>query len=105
MLFDSGLISYAAFASLTLGMYKHRPKPPLPLMPSVFTARVLGWALLLCAGAAAVWQLGAAQGIIAWIGQVCLGGVVMVLLLSWRPRLALNLAPVALIAGLIGVIA
>ncbi|MFZ2997108.1 DUF3325 domain-containing protein [Sphingobium sp.] len=105
MLFEAGLIGYAGFASLTLGMNKHRPNKPLSLMPSRFTAQVLGWALLACAGVVAVIQLGVAQGIIAWIGQICLGGVMMVLLLSWRPRLALQLAPVALIVGLIGVIA
>lgn len=104
MPFETCLIAYAAFASLTLSMHKHRPKPPLPLMPSPFAARVAGWMLLVCVGVAAIDQFGWAQGMVAGVGQICVGGAVMVLVLSWRPRVALQLAPVALTAGLIGVL-
>lgn len=93
---EPGLIGYAALASLTLGMKKHRPTPPLPLMPSPQSARLLGWLLIACAAVIAILRFGPALGIVAWTGQLCLGGAALVLLLSWRPRVALLLAAPAL---------
>ncbi len=98
---EAGLISYAAFASLTLGMKKHRPVPPLPIMPSTDLAKGIGWLLLALAMAAAMWRLGLALGVITWIGQMCVVGGLLVLLHSWRPRIALILAAPAFAIGLL----
>lgn len=101
---EPGLIGYAAFASLALAMKKHRPAHPIPLMPSLHSARPLGWMLIACAGVVAILRFGGAQGVVAWIGQMCVAGAAMVLLLSWRPRIALLLAPFALALALVSTI-
>lgn len=93
---EPGLISYAALASMALAVKKHRPAPPLPVMPAMETARWIGWMLLALALVAAVLRFGAAQGIVAWIGQMCVAGALLVLMLSWRPRLAFGLGAPAL---------
>ena len=97
---EAGLISYAAFASLTLGMKKHRPSPPLPIMPTSDQSRVAGWVLLGCAVIAAIWRYGPGLGVINWIGQMCIVSALLVLLHSWKPRTALMLAAPALALGL-----
>ncbi len=97
---EAGLISYAAFASLTLGMKKHRPSPPLPIMPAPDQARIAGWVLLGCAVIAAIGRYGPGLGVINWIGQMCVVGALLVLLHSWKPRTALMLAAPALAIGL-----
>lgn len=100
MPYESGLISYAAFTSLALAMKKHRPGlEPLPL-PSRRALRVLGWALLAISAVVAVAQLDPALGVTAWIGQMCIAAPLLVLLLSWRPRLATILAGASLICAL-----
>lgn len=101
MPFEAGFISYAAFASLTLAMKKHRPSPPLIVMPSPDQARIIGWLLLAVAATLAMWRFGPALGVITWIGQMCVMGGALVLLQSWKPRQALLLAVPALAVGLI----
>lgn len=92
MSLETGLISYAALASLALVVKKHRPSPPLPAMPSPRTARLTGWLLLAVALVVAMLRVGPEQGIVTWIWQMCVAGAILVLLLSWRSRLALALA-------------
>lgn len=101
MSLETGLISYAAFASLALAVRKHRPAPPLPVMPSARAARLLGWLLLAIALIVAMLRVGPAQGVVAWIGQMCVAGAILVLLLSWQSRLALMLAVPTLILAMI----
>ncbi|WP_176594065.1 DUF3325 domain-containing protein [Sphingobium sp. EM0848] len=89
---EAGLVSYAALASMALASKKHRSTPPLPIMPSPGMARWAGWVMLILALVVAMLRFGMAQGMVAWIGQMCVAGTGLVLLLSWRPRLALALA-------------
>ncbi|HUD92374.1 DUF3325 family protein [Sphingobium sp.] len=101
MSLETGLISYAALASLALAVKKHRPSPPLPAMPSPRAARLIGWLLLAAALAVGILRVGPEQGIVAWIWQMCIAGAILVLLLSWRSRMALALAaPALLLASL-----
>ena len=100
MSLEAGLISYAALASLALSVRKYRPSQPLPIILPPSTARCSGWLLLALAAIAAILHFGAALGIIAWIGQLCVSGATFVLLLSWRPRLSYMLAVAALAAGM-----
>lgn len=100
MPYESGLISYAAFASLALAMKKHVGNLAWDALPSRRALRVLGWMLLALSAAAAVSRLGPALGVTSWIGQMCLAAPLLVLLLSWRPRLAVILAGAALIGAL-----
>lgn len=100
MSLESGLISYAALASLALAVKKHRPAPPLTFMPSPATARITGWLLLAVALFLSIWRFGGPQGVVAWIGQACVAGAVFVLLMAWQSRPAFLLAAVALIVAL-----
>lgn len=101
MLLEPGLIGYAALASLTLAMKKHRPVPQLPAMPLPALARAGGWLLLALSAAVAIVRFGPVVGVAAWIGQLCIAGAMLVLILSWQPRRALALAPLFALSGLL----
>ena len=57
--------------------------------------RTLAGLLLALSATVAMFRFGAAMGVAAWIGQLSVGGALLVLLLSWRPRLALSFAALA----------
>lgn len=97
---ETGLLSYAALATLSLAVKKHRPKN-LSALPHVTTARLAGWTLLALSALAAILRFGPALGSVAWVGQLCVSGALFVLLLSWRPQVALLLAGPALAMALI----
>lgn len=97
---ETGLLSYAALAALALAVKKHRPRN-LPVLPPANVARLAGWTLLALSALVAMLRFGPALGSVAWVGQLCVSGALFVLLLSWRPRLALGLAGPALAAALI----
>lgn len=101
MPYESGLISYAAFASLALAMKKHGTSLAWSALPSQRVLRILGWALLALSATAAVVRFGAPLGVTTWIGQMCVAAPLLVLLLSWRPRLAAILAGPALLCALL----
>lgn len=99
MPYESGLISYAAFASLALAMKKHGSSLAWSGPPPRRALRVLGWTLLAFSAVVAVARWGPALGVTAWIGQMCLAAPFLALLLSWRPRLATILAGASLICA------
>lgn len=101
MPYESGLISYAAFASLALAMEKHASNVAWSALPSQRVLRILGWTLLALSATAAVVRLGAPLGVTTWIGQMCVAAPLLVLLLSWRPGLAVILAGVSLACALL----
>lgn len=87
------LLAYAGMAALCQGLERHF-KPVWQRLPSPGLRRALrlgGWALLLASLAACVQAWGWAMGPVGWFGQMSLGGFVLVLLLPYRPRLALGL--------------
>ena len=86
---EAGLFAYAGLTSLAVARKKHRPVRPLRLMPTPEQARLIGVALLALSFAAAIQRFGAAQGVVAWTGQLCVAGTVFVLLLSWQHRMAI----------------
>lgn len=104
MPYDSGLISYAAFASLALATRKHGHSLGWSALPPQRVLRILGWALLALSAMTAVARLGPALGVTAWIGQMCVAAPLLVLILSWRPRLSAILAGVSLVCALFIVI-
>lgn len=99
MPYESGLISYAAFASLALAMKKHGSSLGWSALPPQRVLRVLGWALLALSAMAAVARMGLALGVTAWIAQMCVAAALLVLMLSWRPRLSAILAGVGLVCA------
>lgn len=93
---ESALIAYAGFTLLALGTQRLRgalaPHAP-PLDPA--RARLLGGGLLALSLTAAVLRFGSRQGPVAWLGLSSLAGLVLVLVLSRWPRVALGLLPAA----------
>jgi uncharacterized membrane protein YhdT len=100
MPYDSGLISYAAFASLALAMKKHGNSLGWSALPPPRVLRILGWALMALSVIVAVARLGLALGVTAWFAQLCVAAPLLVLMLSWRPRLSAILAGVSLVCAL-----
>jgi len=94
MSIETGLISYAALAFLALTQTKHRIRAACPLSPRM--AALMGGTLLALAAAVAIRRLGLPFGLTAWVGQLCVAGAALVLLMSWRPNYAPPLAGVAL---------
>lgn len=99
MPYESALIGYAAFASLALAKGKHGSGLAWSGPTSRRALRGLGWALLALSVVMAVAELGPALGVTVWMGQMCVIAPLLVLLLSWRPRLATILAGVGLICA------
>ncbi|WP_161495005.1 DUF3325 domain-containing protein [Caulobacter sp. BP25] len=80
--YESGLISYAAFASLALAVKKHGSSLGWSALPPQRVLRVLGWVLLALSAMAPVARLGLALGVTAWIAQMCVAAALLVLMLS-----------------------
>jgi hypothetical protein len=96
---EPGLIGYAAWASLALASKRDLSKAAPRMAPSPRLAMILGYGLLAVSAVAAVQRFGAPIGVVAWLAQLSTAGVLVVLLLSWRPKLALALALPSLAAG------
>lgn len=103
--FFAGLfLAYCAMSALCLGIKRHYKnvwkREPLPYVCA--TLRVAGWLLLGVGFMACVSSWGWAMGPIGWLGQISLTGLLLVMSLPYRPKLALTLpvvtSPVWLIA-------
>ncbi|WLH41952.1 DUF3325 domain-containing protein [Pseudomonas sp. FP2254] len=95
------LMCYAGFTALCLATDRHhgellrsKPSPARRL-----GLRVAGGLLLTLAIGPAVWVSGWAQGLVEWCAVLMLSALLLVLLLPYRPRLALSLAGVGLLAS------
>ena len=95
------LMCYAGFTALCLSTDRHhgellhsKPSPPRRL-----TLRVAGWLLLALSMWPAVAASNWAQGVVEWCAVLMLSALLLVLLLPYRPRLALILAGVGLLAS------
>ncbi|TDV51733.1 uncharacterized protein DUF3325 [Pseudomonas helmanticensis] len=95
------LLTYAGFAALCLSMPRHHDEL-LGHKPSVRRRQCLklaGWFLLGLSLWAAVSANGWSFGLVDWFAVLMLSALVLVLLLPYRPRLALALAGVSLLAS------
>ena len=95
------LMCYAGFTALCLSTDRHhgellhsKPSPSRRL-----TLRVAGWLLLVLSMWPAVAASNWAQGVVEWCAVLMLSALLLVLLLPYRPRLALSLAGVGLLAS------
>ena len=95
------LMCYAGFTALCLSTDRHhgellhsKPSPRRRV-----GLRVLGWLLLSVSIWPAVSLAGWAQGLVEWCAVLMLSALLLVLLLPYRPRLALILAGLALLAS------
>ncbi len=100
MSLEPGLIGYAAMACFALSQKKHRPAPPMRLMPSPTVARRIGLLLLFASAMVALIRQGIAAGPVLWIGGLSVGGAILVLLMSWQRRIAISLGVWSLLAAL-----
>jgi len=95
------LLCYAGFSALCLSMPRHHDEL-LGNKPSARRARVLklaGWLLLGLSLWAAVAAHGWSFGLVDWFAVLMLSALALVLLLPYRPRLALALAGLSLLAS------
>ncbi|HGM5551883.1 DUF3325 domain-containing protein [Pseudomonas sp. B21-051] len=95
------LLCYAGFSALCLSMPRHHDEL-LGNKPSARRARGLklaGWLLLGLSLWAAVAAHGWSFGLVDWFAVLMLSALALVLLLPYRPRLALALAGLSLLAS------
>lgn len=95
------LMCYAGFAALCLSTDRHHGEllHSKPSPPQRRVLRVAGWLLLVLSVWPAVAASGWAQGLVEWSAVLMLSALLLVLLLPYRPRLALILAGVGLLAS------
>ncbi|UII72570.1 DUF3325 domain-containing protein [Pseudomonas sp. HN11] len=95
------LMCYVGFTSLCLSTDRHhgellhsKPSPRRRL-----GLRGIGWLLLVVSIWPAVYVAGWGKGLVEWCAVLMLSALLLVLLLPYRPRLALILAGVGLLAS------
>jgi hypothetical protein len=95
------LMCYAGFTALCLSTDRHHGEllrsKPSPLRR--LGLRAAGWLLLTLSPWPAVAATGWGQGLVEWCAVLMLSALLLVLLLPYRPRLALILAGVGLLAS------
>ncbi|MCK9801215.1 hypothetical protein BK634_28825 [Pseudomonas chlororaphis] len=101
------LLCYAGFTGLCLAMDRHHAD----VLGHKASARrrqglrLGGWALLSLSLAAAVDAAGWGLGLVQWCAVLMLSGLLLVLLLPYRPRLALLMAGLGLLASPVAALA
>ena len=95
------LMCYAGFTALCLSTDRHHGEllHSKPSLSRRLTLRVAGWLLLVLSMWPAVAASNWAQGLVEWCAVLMLSALLLVLLLPYRPRLALILAGVGLLAS------
>lgn len=95
------MMCYAGFTALCLSTDRHhdellhsKPSPARRL-----SLRAAGWLLLVLSIWPAVTVTGWSQGLVEWCAVLMLSALLLVLLLPYRPRLALILAGVGLLTS------
>ena len=93
------LLCYGGFTALCLSMDRHHAEL-LGRKPSARRRQLMklaGWLLLALSLWAAVASTGWALGLVEWCAVLMLSALLLVLLMPYRPRLALSLAGVSLL--------
>ena len=95
------LMCYAGFTALCLSTDRHHGEllhsKPTPIRR--LGLRLGGWLLLIVSIWPAVFAAGWSQGLVQWCAVLMLSALLLVLLLPYRPRLALILAGLGLLAS------
>ena len=95
------LMCYAGFTALCLSTDRHHGEllhsKPTPIRR--LGLRLAGWLLLIVSIRPAVFAAGWSQGLVQWCAVLMLSALLLVLLLPYRPRLALILAGLGLLAS------
>lgn len=101
------LLCYGGFTALCLSMDRHHGEL-LGRQPSARrrkTFKLGGWLLLAVSLWAAVAKTGWGLGLVEWFAVLMLSALLLVLLMPYRPRLALALAGLSLFASPVAVFA
>ena len=95
------LMCYAGFTALCLSTDRHHGEllHSKPTATRRLALRVGGWLLLAVSIWPAVLGAGWSQGLVVWCAVLMLSALLLVLLLPYRPRLALILAGLGLLAS------
>jgi hypothetical protein len=97
---ESALIGYAAWASLAIAYKRGLPQTPPRITPPPRTAMISGYVLLALSAITAIVRFGPPIGVVAWLAELSAAGALIIVILSWRPKLALALAVPALAAAI-----
>lgn len=101
------LLSYSGLFTLCLAMPKHHHamlgQGSLPPNPSLLLLllKIVGWVILGLSFAMAVDTAGWSFGPVQWIGCLAIGGLMLIFLLPYAPRLALTFGIFSLISVLL----
>ncbi|NWC86116.1 DUF3325 domain-containing protein [Pseudomonas reactans] len=95
------LMCYAGFTALCLSTDRHHGEllHSKPSSRRRLGLRVIGWLLLVVSIWPTVDVAGWGQGLVEWCAVLMLSALLLVLLLPYRPRLALILAGIGLLAS------
>jgi hypothetical protein len=95
------MMCYAGFTALCLSTDRHHGEllHSKPSSARRLSLRVAGWLLLVLSIWPAVTVTGWSQGLVEWCAVLMLSALLLVLLLPYRPRLALILAGVGLLTS------
>ncbi|VVP72002.1 hypothetical protein PS918_01302 [Pseudomonas fluorescens] len=101
------LLCYGGFTALCLSMDRHHAEwlGRTPSLPVRRRLKCAGWLLLGLSMWAAVSATGWALGLVEWFAVLMLSALLLVMLLPYRPRLALWLAALGLLASPIAALA
>ncbi|WP_223450745.1 MULTISPECIES: DUF3325 domain-containing protein [unclassified Pseudomonas] len=95
------LLCYSGFTALCLSMDRHHAEL-LGGKPTAHRRRLLklgGWLLLVLSLWAAVSSTGWGLGLVEWCAVLMLSALLLVLLMPYRPRLALSMAALSLLVS------
>lgn len=101
------LLCYSGFTLLCLSMDRHHAEL-LGHKPTAGRRKLLklaGWSLLAVSPWVLVSRIGWGLGLVEWFAVLMLSALLLVLLLPYRPRLALALAGLSLLASPVAVLA
>lgn len=96
------LLAFCGFAALSLSMERHYEQvfEQAPLRARMFALRAGGWLLLAVAALPAIGHAGTSLGLAIWAGELTVGAIAVMLVLSYAPRRLIwlvCLAPVLLL--------
>lgn len=93
------LLCYGGFTALCLSMDRHHAEllGRQPTARRRLLLKLAGWLLLVCSLWAALSSTGWGLALVEWFAVLMLSALLLVLLLPYRPRLAVSLAGVSLL--------
>jgi hypothetical protein len=97
------LFAFATFVSFSLTMQRHQQELLGRQLGTASTSafKILSWLGVLVGYACTVLVQGWLIGTVGWIGEIIVGALLVVLLITFNPRIVVRLATPALVVGLV----